>query len=75
MSSLDKILEPMKDGEWHTLEELNRRVGLSEGKLQEIVRFFADYNFVQLDEKHGRARLTPPIRTFLTKTQRTNLEG
>ena len=75
MPSLDKILKPMKDGEWHSLKEIDRVVGLPEDKLQEIMRFFADYNFVQLDERRERARLTPPILTFLRKTQQTNLKG
>ena len=75
MPSLDKILKPMKDGEWHSLKEINSAVGLPEDKLQEIMRFFAEYSFVQLDEKRERARLTSPILTFLRKTQQTNLKG
>jgi len=75
LPSLDKILKPMKDGEWHSLKEINSAVGLPEDKLQEIMRFFAEYSFVQLDEKRERARLTSPILTFLRKTQQTNLKG
>ena len=68
MPNLDEILEPLKDGKWHTLREIYREVGLSEDKLQEIMRFFAEYKFVQLDEKRERAKLTPPVMAFLSKT-------
>ncbi|UCE43594.1 MAG: hypothetical protein JSV57_04335 [Candidatus Bathyarchaeota archaeon] len=69
MSSLDDILESMKDGRWHNLEEMNREVGLSEEKLEEIIRFFAEYKFVQLDKNRRRIRLSPPILAFVTRTQ------
>ena len=41
MPNLDKILEPLKDGKWHTLKEIKGEVGLSEDKLQEIMRLDA----------------------------------
>jgi hypothetical protein len=38
------------------------------------MRFLAEYKFVQLDEKRGRAKLTPPLMAFLTKTQQVKLK-
>ena len=75
MPTLDEILEPLKDGKWHTLKEINKEVGLTEDKLEAIVGFFAEYKFVQLDRKRRRAKLTPSVLEFFTKTQQINCES
>ena len=69
MSTLDRILEPLKDGKWHNLEEVNRDMGLPEDTLEEIIGFFAKYRFIQLDRKQRRVKLTSLVLKFLTITQ------
>ena len=69
MPTFDKILELLKDGKWHNLKEINREAGLEEDKLEEIIGFFAEYKFIQLDKKHRRAKLMSSVLEFLTKTQ------
>ena len=69
MPTLDEFLEFLKDGKWHTLEEINKEVGLTEDKLEEVIGFFAEYKFVQLDRKRRRAKLTPSVLEFFTKTR------
>jgi len=69
LPTLDEFLEFLKDGKWHTLEEINKEVGLTEDKLEEVIGFFAEYKFVQLDRKRRRAKLTPSVLEFFTKTR------
>ena len=69
MSTLDKIFELLRDGKWHNLKEINEEVRLQEDKLEEIIGFFAEYKFVQLDKRRRRAKLTSPVLEFFTKTR------
>ena len=75
MSTLDKILEPLRDGKWHSLKEINEEVGRPEDKLKEVIEVFAKYRFIQLDRRHKRAKLTSSVLEFFTKTQLINREG
>ena len=75
MPTLDKVLELLKDGEWHPLREIVKEVGLSEDKVGEIVRFFAEYRFIQVDKERRRARLTPSVLEFLIKTRQKKEQG
>jgi predicted transcriptional regulator len=70
LSTFDIIFELLKDGRWHTLEEINKEVGLQGDKLEEIVKFLKEYEFIQLDRGRKRARLTPSVLAFLTKSSR-----
>ena len=65
--TLEKILELLEDGKWHNLKEINKEVGLPEDNLEEIIGFFAEYEFIQLDKKRRRAKLTHLLLEFLTK--------
>ncbi len=72
MSTFDIIFELLKDGRWHTLEEINKEVGLQEGKLEEIVKFLKEYEFVQLDRRRRRARLTSSVLAFLKENRQVS---
>jgi len=69
LPTLDKILEPLKDGKWHHLKEINEAVGLPEDKMEEIMRFLAKYRLIQLDRNSNKARLTSSVLEFLKKTR------
>ena len=75
MPTLDEILEPLIDGKWHGLEEINEEVRLPKRKLEEIIGFFAEYRFVKLDKENRRAKLTPSVLAFFAKFQEINQES
>jgi DNA-binding IclR family transcriptional regulator len=64
-SSVDEVLRLLRDGEWHTLEEIMQKTGLHEFRMGLIVDFLAKYNFVVVDEAHKRMRLVPLLVNFL----------
>lgn len=70
MSVLDKILEFLKDGKWHTVKEINEEAEFQEDKLEEILGFFAEYRLILLDKERKKAKLTSPVLKFLTKFTR-----
>lgn len=74
MPIIDNILELLKNGEWHDLEEISKRTRLDKFKVELLTNFLAEYNFVELDKKEQRTRLTPPLLNFIKKIQGTEKE-
>lgn len=64
-SSVEEVLKVLKDGAWHDLGDVMRKTGLHEFRFGLIVDFLVKYNFVVLDEKRRKMRLTPPLVHFL----------
>ncbi|MEM2975719.1 MAG: hypothetical protein QXE76_07640 [Candidatus Bathyarchaeia archaeon] len=55
----------LRDGGWHDLGDVMRKTGLHEFRFGLIVDFLVKYNFVVLDKKHTKIRLTPALVHFL----------
>jgi len=68
--TIDEVLELLKNGKWHSLNEVMEKSRLSEFKAETVVNFLAEYNLIQLDREREKARLTPPTLSFLEKIQR-----
>jgi hypothetical protein len=76
---LDAVLDVLRDGKWHSLNELSAYPSLKDltfTKLIQLVEFFADYDFVELrptfedDLPITEARLSLPFRNFLPEIMR-----
>ena len=66
-SSLDQIIECLKDGKWRTFQEISEAAQLPEFKIQIAADFLADYSFLELDRQAHRARLSTGFVDFLKK--------
>lgn len=69
MPAIDAILELLENGGWHDLEEISKRTGLDRFKVELLTNFLAEYNFIEIDKKEHRTRLTPPLLNFIKKIQ------
>ena len=67
MSTIDQILELLKDGNWHKLDDIAKQFGLQQSKLEAIVDFLAKYEFIHIDKDEQKAKLTHPVVKFLKK--------
>ncbi len=74
MSTIDKILWLLKDGEWHNLKEIAEKATLPKVKAEMVVSFLGEYDFIQLNENLKRAKLKPSIRKFFEEIQRIEKE-
>jgi len=72
---IDHILDTLKNGHWHDLEEVSERTRLTRFKLELLTNFLAEYNFIELDKKEQRTKLTPPLFNFIRKIQRVEKKG
>jgi len=60
-----EALSCFENGEWHNLEELIRQINLHEFKAAIIFEFLAEHEFIELDPKGIKGRLSPKYQTFL----------
>jgi len=67
--SISKILELLEDGEWHLLDEIRHKTRLSYQDLKKAIKFLARYNFVVVNERAERVRLSDVyLKTLLHKS-------
>lgn len=69
----DEILHVLENGEWHSLYEISERTHLSVFKLELLAKFLAEYNFIELDKRKQRTKLTPPLVSFIRKIKTDDL--
>jgi len=69
MSAIDEILWLLKDGEWHDLKEITEKVALPKFKVEIVVSFLGEYDFIQLNENFRRVKLQPSILEFIEEIQ------
>lgn len=74
MSAIDEILWLLKDGEWHDLKEITKKVALPKFKAEIAVNFLGEYDFIQLNENVKRVKLQPSMLEFIEEIQRLEKE-
>jgi len=65
LSEINELLELLEDDKWHDLSVVAERMRLHEFRVELIVSFLAEYEFVSLDKEDRRIRLTPSVLRFL----------
>ncbi|MGB2728477.1 MAG: hypothetical protein WBD09_08365 [Halobacteriota archaeon] len=64
--TLDRILYLLKDSQWHLTDELKAKLLFpSDEKLNEIIRFFDEYEFINFNEEEKKAKIEPLGLSFL----------
>ena len=64
---IDDVLAVLHDGEWHSLQEIQKRCGLSERKMGIILGFLEKYGFVEAHPNTGRVRAEKMYIDFVRK--------
>jgi len=73
LPEVDDILRLLKNGKWHDLKEIGKRIQLQDLDVASITKFLAQYNFIKLDKEGKKAKLDSSTQIFLKKISR--LEG
>lgn len=55
--SIDKFFAAIKDGAWHSINELSDQLGLPPSKLTKLSKFLSDHDLLQYDEKTHRIKI------------------
>ena len=69
MSAIDKVLFLLKDGNWHNLKEIKKKVSLSEANIEKITIFLKEYEFVKLNEETKDLKIQPTISKFIEEIE------
>ena len=59
---MEMILEILKDGKWHSIKEIEEKTKLHEFKLQMVIDFLTNFNFVEIKKDCREIKAT---REFL----------
>lgn len=65
MREIEEILAALEDGEWHSIEDVQRQAKLDPEKVGLIMLFLQEYGFVEVDMKEKKGKLTPQVQSFL----------
>jgi len=64
---MDDILRLLEDRKWHDIREVTENSGLHHRKVEMITNFLSEYDFVELDKKRQKVKLTPSLCKFIRK--------
>jgi len=67
-SKIVGILELLSDGQWHSAEEIKRKMDLNVKEFRQITSFLKEYNFIVSDETGKAIKIEETARRFLTHT-------
>ena len=57
--SIDTFFTTIKNGTWHSIDELSIQLAISTVKLKKLSRFLSDRGLVKYDEKDQRIKIQP----------------
>jgi len=57
--NIEKFFSAIKDGEWHSIDELSAQLGLPSSKLAEFSRFLIERGLVKHEEKTRKIKIEP----------------
>ena len=75
MPQIDDILSVLRNGKWHDIKEICEKTHLNSPKIELLTNFLLEYNFIELDKKACKTRLTRPLFQFLKKIDETESEN
>ena len=67
MSAIDQVLVLLEDGSWHNLYKITKESGLPQTKLDALLDFLAEYEFIDLDTERKEAKLTNSVLRLFRK--------
>lgn len=70
----ETILRLLENGKWHYLKDIEEKTHLNSGKVENVTKFLAKYNFVKLDEAEQKVKLDSPTNRFLKRLRQLENE-
>jgi len=67
MAAIDRALEILKDGKWHSLDALMDELRLPKKVVERVLRFLAEFEFIRLDEKEQKVKIDNELQRLYTK--------
>jgi len=65
---VDDIVNYLSDGRWHSVSSLAKRFNISEDVIKRVLDFLADFDFIVLDAKRNRVKVSEDYLSFMRDT-------
>jgi len=75
MSTVDEVMEILKDGKRHNLSEIAKRLKRTQKKTEEILQFLAECDFATFDHKNNTAIIDPELRELILVEEQATATG
>jgi len=62
---LHRLLEILRDGKWHEIDQLECSMNLNDIELHEIMGFLGKYDFAKVDETKRRVKINNDFKKIL----------
>ncbi len=67
MAAIERALEILKDGKWHSLDAVINELRLPKKMVERIIRFLAEFEFIMLDDEKQRVKIDNELQSLYTK--------
>jgi len=61
------VLEVLRDGNWHPIKEIQREACIDKKRLNYVIAFFREYDFLVVNEEKKEIKLKDAFLKFLTQ--------
>lgn len=72
---IEQVIGVLKDGEWHESDEIREKCELSEVKVESILKFLAEYGFIEINGSGRKVKVGVSLQKFLEETQTVEVEA
>ena len=70
LEKANEIIDILKDGEWHNLEDIAKTSGLRSAQVKIIMNFMAEFDLVSLNKEYLKVKLSAPMLKFIHEIQK-----
>lgn len=65
----DRLLELLKDSQWHSLKEIEEKISIPEGDFASVLSLFIEFDFISRMDEGSKVRIKPLGSRFLELPQ------
>ena len=67
MAAIDRALEILKDGKWHSLDAVIDELRLPKNVVERVLSFLAKFEFIRLDDEEQRVKIDHEFQRLYSK--------
>jgi DNA-binding IclR family transcriptional regulator len=64
---IDKLIDALKDGKWHSIEQIVQKTGIEKPKAKLVIAFLEQFQFIERDKR--KIKLNPLTKQLLEKLE------
>lgn len=65
--AIDRFFTIIKNGSWHSIDEMSQQLGVETSKLAEFSKFLSEHGLLKYDDRTDKIRIEPVWKLLLPK--------